>query len=87
MQTNEMTCDGCGKTMDLKADRLELKALRGGIALNIKRGDALKVMQLPPTVEGVTPTLHFCNGVCLNEFFIGLVQKAEAQIEESKGKK
>ena len=85
--------------MDLKADRLELKALRGGIALNILRtvevtpakeggepttSQKLKVVQLPPTKDGITPTVHFHDENCLMTFFTNLISKAT---EETAAKK
>jgi hypothetical protein len=50
------------------------------MALNVVRGEALKVKQL------LTETRHFCKPECVGLFFAGLIAKAEKEIADEKQK-
>jgi hypothetical protein len=58
METKSISCDGCEKPLDPLKDHIEFKPLRGGLAVNTRSGDQLKVKQ-------VTRTAHFHDGTCV----------------------
>ena len=80
MQANTMTCDGCGKPIDPKGDRLEIKPIRGGLGFITVRGEGFRLSQIGGEAK------HFCNMDCTGKFFSALVKKAEGAIAEDKAK-